>query len=91
MLYYYYLQALKSLRMGDVKPYIVFIAAPNPDRLRANILQNTGKQPTVSICIYGFYMNTIINAIHCRSHLARKLSSHKQKWDNSLITHSSDT
>jgi len=67
-------QALKSLRMGDVKPYIVFIAAPNPDRLRANILQNTGKQPTVEHCLdvidkgrlmenkYGHFFDFIINA-----------------------------
>ena len=26
----------------------MFIAAPNPEKLRENILQNTGKQPTVS-------------------------------------------
>lgn len=43
------LQALKSLRVSDVKPYVVFVAAPNQQKLKDNITRTTGKEPTVSL------------------------------------------
>ncbi|XP_067941290.1 protein PALS1-like [Watersipora subatra] len=43
-------QAIKSLRVSDVKPYVVFIAAPNMHILKENITKSSGKEPTVDHC-----------------------------------------
>lgn len=39
-------QSLKSLRNSDLKPYIIFIAPPSQERLRA-LLAKEGKNPKV--------------------------------------------
>lgn len=41
------LQSLKTLRNSDLKPYIIFIAPPSQERLRA-LLAKEGKNPKVS-------------------------------------------
>lgn len=42
------LQSLKTLRNSDLKPYIIFIAPPSQERLRA-LLAKEGKNPKVSL------------------------------------------
>lgn len=42
------LQSLKTLRNSDLKPYIIFIAPPSQERLRA-LLAKEGKNPKVNL------------------------------------------
>lgn len=41
-----FLQSLKTLRNSDLKPYIIFVAPPSQERLRA-LLAKEGKNPKV--------------------------------------------
>lgn len=45
----FFLQSLKTLRNSDLKPYIIFIAPPSQERLRA-LLAKEGKNPKVMNC-----------------------------------------
>lgn len=49
-----YLQALKVLRSSDLKPYIIFIAPPSQERLRA-LLAKDNKNPKVCLTILCIY------------------------------------
>lgn len=44
-------QALKVLRTSDLKPYIIFIAPPSQERLRA-LLAKDNKNPKVPLSLF---------------------------------------
>lgn len=52
-----YSQALKVLRSSDLKPYIIFIAPPSQERLRA-LLAKDNKNPKVCLTILCIYTQT---------------------------------
>ena len=57
------LQSLKTLRNSDLKPYIIFIAPPSQERLRA-LLAKEGKNPKVKL----LYCQTIPLKVSMKSH-----------------------
>ena len=45
-------QNVSKLRTADIKPYIIFVAAPNMERLKSNMRENCGIEPNVSLSVH---------------------------------------
>ena len=73
-------QNVSKLRTANIKPYIIFAAAPNMERLKTNMRENCGIEPIVSLVRYTILVVTDLNNIQFRdfsSSFGLKLSNHE--------------
>lgn len=93
-----YSQALKVLRSSDLKPYIIFIAPPSQERLRA-LLAKDNKNPKVCLTILRIYtqirlelgfpsLNATVTSVCVVNSLRSCVTSSREpeRWSRAAVT-----